>query len=64
MYDKLDLKIKDIKNKVPDTNTLSNKRQCNTDKQNLEKDIEDVDEKISKNNNLVTKLNLTKDVRN
>ena len=44
--DKLNTKVNNFENKIPDATTLIHINQHNTDKQNLEKTIGDVDEKI------------------
>ena len=44
--DKLNTKVNNFENKIPDATTLIHINQYNTDKQNLEKTIGDVDEKI------------------
>ena len=44
--DKLNTKVNNFENKIPDATTLIHINQYNTDKQNLEKTIGDVDEKM------------------
>ena len=45
VYNKLNTKANNLKNKIPDATTLVYINQYNTDKQNLEKKIGDVDKK-------------------
>ena len=45
VYNKLNLKVYHLENKIPDVTTLIHINQCNTDKQSLEKKIGDVDKK-------------------
>ena len=54
MYNKLKTKVNKSDKKIPDATTSIHINQYNTDKQNLEKKIEDVDEKIPGVSDLVT----------
>ena len=47
MYDKLVTKVNAIDAKIPSTSELVTKRQCDSKKQGLEKEIEDFRKKIS-----------------
>ena len=44
-FNTLKAKVKNLEKKIPDATTLIHINQCNTDKQNLEKKIGDVDKK-------------------
>ena len=47
VYSKLDTKVKNLEKKIPDAFTLIQTNQYNTDKQNLEKKIREVEKKNS-----------------
>ena len=54
VYDKIKTNVNNLKQKIPDTTTLNHINQYNTDKQNLEKEIEGIDKKILDVSSLVT----------
>ena len=54
VYDKIKTNVNNLKRKIPDTTTLNHINQYNTDKQNLEKEIEGIDKKILDVSSLVT----------
>ena len=59
VYNKLNKKVNDLENKIPDTSTLIQTNQYNTDKQNLEKNTGEVENKIPDVDDLVTTNVLT-----
>ena len=54
VYDKIKTNVNNLKRKIPDTTTLNHINQYNTDKKNLEKEIEGIDKKILDVSSLVT----------
>ena len=46
MYNKLNTKVNNLEKEIPDATTLIRINHYNTDKHNLEKKFEDIDEKI------------------
>ena len=44
-FNTVETKLNSLEKKIPDASTLIHKNQCNTDKQNLEEKIGDVDKK-------------------
>ena len=55
MYDKFVTEVNDFDNKIPSTSELVTKTQYDSDKQGLEKNVEDVDKKILNASGLLKK---------
>ena len=56
-------KLNSLEKKIPDAPTLIHRNQYSTDKKNLEKEIGDVDKKISHTSGLVTTTVLDTKIR-
>ena len=59
LYNKLNAKVNNLYNKIPEACTSIQTNQYNTDRQNLEKNIREVENKIPDISGLVTTTGLT-----